>query len=465
MTTKNLLTYNAKVAQIEQAFYAPVSLISGQDTIINTTYCFLSYVAPYPLGDAVVEEPKQTQQYIKTIFKNIFVVKKINSADISPVIHRVDWITNTTYDVYSDDIDILVKDVNGFNVYNFYVKNKFDQVFKCICNNSSLVDGIEVGQPSIYEPYFQPGAYQTNNIFTGADGYKWKYIYTIDAGSKIKFMDTTWMPIPIGNNRLNPTISPLGYGGIENINVLDGGSGYDPTSAINIVITGDGTGATGTVSLSGNTISDINITSPGSNYTYAGAYLTYDSASPPSSNVIMEVPISPIGGHGFDPISELGTNHIMYTVEFNGDEGGLVPVDIDYRQIGLIVNPISSLTTPDTADEDIYKTSTDFMVAGGAGQFLLDERIYQGTSSNPTYEGTMLSFNTSTDVINIMTIHGTPKLNTPVFGKTSGCVRTLLSVNYPRFIIESGYLTYIENRPAINRSFDGIEQFKFVLSY
>lgn len=465
MTTKNLLTYNAKVAQIEQAFYAPVSLISGQDTVINTTYCFLAYVAPYPLGDAIVEDPKQTQQYIKTIFKNIFVVKKINSADISPVIHRVDWITNTTYDVYSDDIDILAKDVNGFNVYNFYVKNKFDQVFKCICNNSSLVEGIEVGQPSIYEPYFQPGAYQTNNIFTGADGYKWKYIYTIDTGSKIKFMDTTWMPVPIGNNRLNPTISPLGYGGIENINVLDGGSGYDPTSAINIVITGDGTGATGTVSLSGNTISDINITSPGSNYTYAGAYLTYDSASPPSSNVIMEVPISPIGGHGFDPISELGTNHIMYTVEFNGDEGGLVPVDIDYRQIGLIVNPISSLTTPDTADEDIYKTSTDFMVAGGAGQFLLDEIIYQGTSSNPTYEGTMLSFNTSTDVINTMTIHGTPKLNTPVFGKTSGCVRTLLSVNYPRFIIESGYLTYIENRPAINRSFDGIEQFKFVLSY
>jgi hypothetical protein len=322
-----------------------------------------------------------------------------------------------------------------------------------------------VGQPSIYEPYFQPGAYQTNNIFTGADGYKWKYIYTIDAGSKIKFMDTTWMPIPIGNNRLNPTISPLGYGGIENINVLDGGSGYDPTSAINIVITGDGTGATGTVSLTGNTISDINITSPGSNYTYAGAYLTYDSASPPSSNVIMEVPISPIGGHGFDPISELGTNHIMYTVEFNGDEGGLVPVDIDYRQIGLIVNPISSLTTPDTADEDIYKTYTDLLVAGGAGQYMLDELVYQGTSANPTYEARMLSFNTSTDVINIMTIHGTPKLNTPVFGKTSGCVRTLLSVNYPKFIIESGYLTYIENRPAINRSFDGIEQFKFVLSY
>lgn len=465
MTTHNLLTYNAKVAQIEQAFYAPVSIISGQTKVINTTYCFLSYILPYSINDNTVEVPEQSQSYIKKIFKNIFVAKKIHSNDISAVIHRVNWTPNIVYDVYSDTIDILDKDGNGVNTYNFYIKNKFDQVFKCLSNNAHLVNGLPVGQASTVEPYFQPGTYQTNNIFQGVDDYKWKYIYTIDAGTKIKFMDSTWMPIPIGNNRLNPTVSPLGYGGIEVINVIYGGSGYNPTTNIDVVITGDGIGAKATVTLDGDAIKDIIVTNPGTNYTYATVSLITDVDYPASSTAILEIPISPIGGHGFDPISELGTSNIMYTVEFNGDEDGMVPTDIDYRQIGLIVNPISSLTSPDTADADIYKTSTDFLVAGGAGIYASDERIYQGPRTNPTFEGVMLSFNTSSDIINIIPIKGTPKLNIPVFGEVSGCVRTLLSVNYPSFLIQSGYLTYIENRPVITRSMDGIEQFKFVLSY
>lgn len=465
MTTKNLLTSNAKVAQIEQSYYAPVSTISGYNTVINSTYCFLSYILPYSGNDDVIETPKQTQKYLKNVFKNIFVAKKVNSSDICSVIHRVDWIEDTIYDEYSDDIDILAKDENKFNVYNFYVKNKFDQVFKCLSNNASIVDDVHVGQPSTVEPYFQPGTYQTNNIFHGIDGYKWKYIYTIDAGSKIKFMDSTWMPVPIGNNRLNPTISPVGYGGIEVINVLYGGSGYNPTSTINVVIDGDGTGAAAYVTLSEDTILDVVVTNPGSNYTYANISLVTDTNYPPSSVAILEAPTSPIGGHGFDPISELGAAELMYTVEFNGDESGMIPTDIDYRQLGLIVNPISSITSPETADEDIYKTSTDFLVAAGAGIYTSDEVIYQGPKNNPTFKGLMLSFDTSSNIINILPIKGTAKLNTPMFGTNSGCVRTLLAINYPTFTIESGYLTYIENRPPIVRSFDGIEQFKFVLSY
>ena len=230
-------------------------------------------------------------------------------------------------------------------------------------------------------------------------------------------------------------------------------------------IDGDGTGATAIVTLAGDVIKDIIVTNPGTNYTYATVSLITDVNYPASSVAVLEVPITPIGGHAFDPISELGTNNLMYTVEFNGDEDGMVPTNIDYRQIGLIVNPISSLTSPDTADADIYKTSTDFLVAGGAGIYTSDERIYQGTMANPTFEGLMLSFNTSSNIMNIIPIKGTPKLNTPIFGTNSGCVRTLLSVNYPSFVIESGYLTYIENRPVITRSVDGIEQFKFVLSY
>ena len=466
MESKNLLTYNAKVVQIEQSFYAPVSIIYGYELPINTTYCFLSRILPYGFNDTDIEEPKQTQKYIKNIFKNIFVAKKINTADICPVIPRVDWSENTVYDCYSDDKDMFAKTESGNNVYNFYVRNKFDQVFKCLSNNTKLITNIPTGQTSTIEPYFQPGTYQTNNIFKGEDDYKWKYIYTIDTGKKIKFMDTNWMPIPIGTNRLNPLVSPVGHGGIEVINVIYGGAGYhrDINSNESVVIEGDGTGAAATIVFKGNTIKDILITNPGTNYTYATVSIDTVDTYPPSEIAILDFPISPIGGHGFDPISELGTNNIMYTVEFNGDEDGKVPTNIDYRQIGLIVNPIS-LNSLDLASDDIYKTSTDLLVAAGAGIYTPDELIYQGPKNNPTFEGSMLSFNTSTNIINILPIKGTLRDDTSIFGNNSGCVRTLLSSTPPDFVIESGYLTYIENRPTITRSIDGIEQFKFVLSY
>jgi hypothetical protein len=453
MTTKNLLTSNAKVAQIEQAYYAPVSVVSGQDRVINTTYCFLSRIIPWE-NETIPELPAQTQKYLKSVFKNIFTIKKITSSDISPVIHRVDWTEDTIYDRYSDEVDMLAKDVNGFNIYNFYVKNKFDQVFKCLWNNN--------GTPSVNEPYFQPGTYGTNKIYKGDDGYKWKFIYSIDSGIKYKFMDKHWMPIPIGKNIPNPLNTALGGGGIEVVNVLTGGTGYDSTSPINLKIIGDGTGATISAIMDNESFSDIIVTSPGKNYTYASVALVYDN---PGSSATFDAPTSPIGGHGFDPISELGCANIMYTVEFDGSEGDIIPTDIDYRQIGLLVNPITLSSTPHTADGAIYRISTDFVVSSGFGVYALDELIYQGTYENPTFTANMLSFNTSSNVVKLINTTGTPVVNAPVFGYSSGTVRTLLNISYPDFIPQSGYITYIENRPGIQRSDDGIEQLKFVLEY
>jgi hypothetical protein len=60
---------------------------------------------------------------------------------------------------------------------------------------------------------------------------------------------------------------------------------------------------------------------------------------------------------------------------------------------------------------------------------------------------------------------GTQTLNAPIFGASSLTARTVLSVSTPDFITFSGFMTYIENRESVQRSADGIEQFKFVLGY
>jgi len=455
MANKNLLTYGAKITQVEQLYYAPVATLPAPlSTAISTMYCFLAHVTPWD-DDNDPPTVYQDQKSIKNIYKTIFVAKQIYSNDISPVIERYDWISNRSYDYYRDDVDMFERDQYGFLLLKFYVKNRYDQVFLCLWNNN--------GADSTQEPYFQPGSYGTNNIYTGTDGYKWKYIYTIDVGTKQKFMDTNWMPVPVGTNVPNALETAAGRGNIDVINVIDGGSGYDPAnSEITILITGDGTGATATVSSSNGEITGITVTNPGGNYTYANTTVVSSSGS--DAQII--APVSPIGGHGFDPISQLGCQNVMLTAEFNGDEGGIIPTDIDYRQIGVLVNPSALSTQPNFANGSIYKVSTDLIVAPGFSQYLADETIYQGTSlETATFSATVLSFNTSTNIIHIINITGSPTLNAPVYSSLSGTVRTLLSVNDPDFQSFSGYLMYVENRTGIQRSFDGIEQFRFVLGY
>jgi len=200
------------------------------------------------------------------------------------------------------------------------------------------------------------------------------------------------------------------------------------------------------------------------------------SANTQASNATAYAPVSPVGGHGYDPVSELGCNHIMYITEFNSTEAlnGIeyIPIDIDYRQVGILINPMASDTYPAFANASIYDLSTQITVASGFGTYIPDETVTQ-TDINPNnttfgqvvFTGTVLSFNTSTGVIKLINTSGTVITSASIQGQTSGTTRTLLASTTPKFMKFSGYIAYIQNRSAVQRSADGIEQFKFVLGY
>lgn len=458
MASKNLLTYGSKVYSVKQDYYSSVVVLPTNTTVpLNSTYFFLSKVDPWP-NEEDPPNPEQSQRYIKQTFKNMFVAKKITSNDVSPVIERNDWVSGTIYDHYDDTIDMFELDTNGYLVKKFYVKNKYDQVFKCLWNAD--------GDPSTDEPYFEPGTYGNNNIFQGADGYKWRFMYVIDSGLKVKFLDNTWMPVPIGANTPSPLVATSGSGSIDTINVLNGGTGYDPAnSSITVQIVGDGTGANatiGTAEVSNGAITDVIVTSSGKDYSFANVIVT----SAAGSNVQVVAYPSPIGGHGFDAKSELGCSHTMFSIEFDGSENNVVPTDIDFHQVGIVINPTTVQYSPNPANATIYKTTTDLVVAPGLGVFVEDEIVYQGTSlATATFTGTVLSFDTSTNVLRLINTVGTSLTNASVFGNTSTTVRTVFGSSTPNFVLQSGYIFYIENRTGIQRSPDGIEQFKIVLGY
>ena len=49
---------------------------------------------------------------------------------------------------WTEDLDLTELNDDGTLKYNYYVRNRYDQVFKCLWNNN--------GNPSTDEPFFEP---------------------------------------------------------------------------------------------------------------------------------------------------------------------------------------------------------------------------------------------------------------------------------------------------------------------
>jgi len=132
MTNKNILTNGSKVSQIELMYYGPVAVVPPYLTEpINVFYCFLA--KPLPWDDEVNPPvPATDLKSLKQVYRNMFIVKKIKTNDISPVIQRVDWTSGVMYNYFQDDGDMFAKDQNGYITQIFYVKNKYDQILTAV---------------------------------------------------------------------------------------------------------------------------------------------------------------------------------------------------------------------------------------------------------------------------------------------------------------------------------------------
>jgi hypothetical protein len=461
------LVYGSKVYEVLQYYYAPAANNLTGVGLQNTLYGFIGQVDPWE-DEYNPPTPTQDQYSIKNVYKNIIATKRITSSDISAVIPRFDWTEGTVYDIYDDKTDMFTVDENGILNKIFYIKNRFDQVFKCLWNAN--------GSPSTIEPEFLPGTFDKTLLIKTADGYKWKFLYSINPGVKQKFLDANWMPVPAGQTVPNPVQTYAAQGSIDVINVLDSGEGYT-SGGVTITISGDGQSANAvpTVNTEGY-ITDIVVANTGQGYTFATTTLNIlEGYSTPTKDAVLSIPVSPIGGHGLDPISELGCSHVMIALDFAQSEGGLIPTDIAYRQLGLVLdafsvsNALSDSNNP-YATDSVYDVTTHLFVSPGLGAYSSGQVIYQGPNINEaTYTAKIVNFDPATNVVRVINTLGTPALNQAIIqdanASVSSAVRTLLTTTDPDFMIYSGYMTYIENRTGVQRSADATEQFRIVLRF
>jgi hypothetical protein len=116
-------------------------------------------------------------------YRNMVFGKKITQDDMRIVIKRNDWAANTVFARYDDE------DINLFNKNFFMVTDEgaFKHIYKCLNNANNA--------PSTIQPVFNDITFDDDNYYETADGYQWKYMYSIDEVNFAKFATQKYIPV------------------------------------------------------------------------------------------------------------------------------------------------------------------------------------------------------------------------------------------------------------------------------
>jgi hypothetical protein len=532
----NFINYSS---EIEKFYFSPV-LNLGYG--IHTTQDYLNlyvFLGRTEIPDESIDPPEiiLTPTKTKDILKNVIALKKANLNDISPVIQRIDWAANTFYYSYNGDENQGIKGVDNKLIKPFYVRNRYDQVFKCLWNNITSYDSYEISNiannstyytithqggtfdvgslitignvnPTDYngtfkivassigsanvicsfqeqysmsannyqsggfikqtaltaeEPFLTTGTYSEDNIIKTSDGYKWKYLYTLDKGAKLKFFDTDWMPVQIKNLAKYPYSSNVGWGSIDVVNVINGGNGYtNGTNTVSILISGDGSEFSAEAFVSNNVIQDITVLNKGYDYTYANVSIIPETGYS-GFGAELDFSVSPIGGHGFNLLEELYCKDVCTSVPFNKTD---FYDDFYFNQVGILYNPYISTDIVNHSNSSFISCTTDMVVTSLGNPFIEGEIVYQGNSVDEfEFKATVLLFDSSNNYLSLINTFGTPKENFELFGTTSSAVKIIRQVFPSLYIPNSGNIFYVENRLDELNDVDSNKQVRILINY
>jgi hypothetical protein len=421
-------------------------------------------------NDNSPDTPRDTVADEFYYWDDMLAIKRIQTSDVAHAVPRRNWTSGKYYDAYRHDYNGVTAGVDIdsgggttpatlFDA-NFFVITDEYNVYKCLDNRGAA--------NTVVASTTKPTGTSTTAITT-ADGYVWKYMYTISPADVIKFVSTDFIPVKTITS--NPGSTDAYYdqwlvaaaavdGSINNVVVTSGGTGY--TSAPSVAITGDGTGATATatIDVGSGAVVGITITNAGSGYTYANIGISGGGGSSALATAI----ITPKGGHGKDPVEELGGYYVMMNVRLEyADGSGDFPVDNDYRRITLIRDPYNFGTTT-VSSATTLKATRELTVSSVSGTFVQDETITGGTSGAvgriTSVSGTTIRYillradNPTGDVL---------EAAESITGGTSGATATVATLVNPEVQPDSGDVIYVENRRPINRASDQIEDIKIIV--
>lgn len=402
--------------------------------------------------DTAITTPKDRQSDITDAWQKMIAMKKVNLSDTTPAVPRYTWISGQSYSEYDDQDETL-------SSKRFYVITDEFNVYKCIKAGSGPSVVKPTGQALTLDP--RPSA-QGGDEET--DGYLWKFMYTLTGNDVTRFLTSTFMPVRTlatddGTVQWNVQQAAV-PGAIYRVKVISGGSGY--TSTPTVTIDGNGAGAQATAVVSGGSVTSIYITSIGAGYDYAKVTVTGGGATTAAT---ARVVISSQGGHGSNPVAELNGVYSLLNVRLSGADGtGDFPVDNDFRQLGLIIDPYDYGTTTVASATTKYASRTLEYTGLSGGTILADDVI---TQSSTGAVAVVDSIDTDNSIIRYHQNETTGYKNFSTGGTitTGSTSATISALNNPEVEPFSGKILYLENRAPVSRATDQTEDIKLVVEF
>jgi len=433
-------------------------------------------------------------------YRNMVALKKISTSDVSHAIVRRDWTSGTTYDEYRHNYTSSNTSHNSKTTLwdsLFYVVTDDYNVYKCLNNDNNTASTVKPDHTTLATP-------------TESDGYQWKFMYSISASDVIKFVTNDFIPVKtLGaklavaggvdtgsqDGRLGDAATDDGSaqwdvengavdGALDRVRVVAGGSGYTASQTnTNITIRGDGTGGVATVVTNGSgVVSSVSITTAGSGYTTAfianedipGFNDANQPADGTNDSANIEFIIPPKNGHGADPVEELGGNYIILNSRLEYSEGsGDFPTDNDFRQIGVVVNPTDNggNTLCSATTRTAYKKMT-FQSSGFSAPAV--DTIIRNASTEVvgTAVGIVVSVDSTNRVISYLPYPNESNNyvafanGNTIYSSTStnhGTLNSSSAITAEEVQRYSGDIIYLENRQAVSRASDQIEDIKLIV--
>jgi hypothetical protein len=166
--------------------------------VSKNLYLFIGKTLPWPISDELPPLPLDTVDKQRRIWDDILALKKVKESNAYFVIPRRDWDASgeTVYTPHNDKDPLLLRRPTDDDIIEgqtavvpyvaggFYVITDEYHVFKCLSNAGGAKSTVKPSKP-LSAPF----------IYNGADGYSWKYMFTVQAFEIEQFLTDAWIPV------------------------------------------------------------------------------------------------------------------------------------------------------------------------------------------------------------------------------------------------------------------------------
>ena len=246
-----------------------------------------------------------------------------------------------------------------------------------------------------------------------------------------------------------------------------------------------------------NTVGGVTVINSGNSFTTATLNVSAqnEGGSVHGTGAVITPIIPPKGGHGYDPVTELGGYFIMINTKLTQDESGTFTTTNDFRKIGLLADPNNDsgytkyIGTTGTQAKTFTYSSADQTIDGdiilnqntvganGATAYVVDVNtaastmrvidITNGANTSAGYDGKPGSWQCTT--ANVASGFGgsSSTISKIFYTNKAGSAGTATLTNVANGVMQigSGDVIYIENRAPVARASDQTEDIKLIIEF